>query len=196
MQTGLPLMRALWLHYPHDLEAVKLGDQYLWGRDLLVAPVTASGVTQRKLYLPEGNWYDFWNNERYTGKRMVTRSVDLATLPLFVRAGAILPLDPVRQYTAQKVSGPTNLRIYPGANGGFTLYDDDGQSLGYRDGSDSKTAWIQFRWDDAARRLTIAPDARMKQWPGGSRTFTIELVGNPAKPKVVEFRGERMVVQL
>jgi alpha-glucosidase/alpha-D-xyloside xylohydrolase len=194
--TGLPLMRALWLHYPWDSEGVKLGDEYLWGRDLLVAPVTASGVTQRQLYLPEGDWYDFWTNEHCTGKRTVTRSVDLATLPLFVRAGAILPLDPVRQYTAQPVTAPTTLRVYPGSNGDFTLYDDDGQGLGYRDGSDSKTLWIQFRWDDATRRLTIAPDARMKQWPGGSRNFAIELAGNRAKPKVVEFRGERLVVQL
>jgi alpha-glucosidase/alpha-D-xyloside xylohydrolase len=194
--TGLPLMRALWLHYPRDPEAAKLGDEYLWGRDLLVAPVTASGVTERKLYLPEGDWYDFWTNEQHKGKRYLTRAVDLATVPLFVRAGAILPLDPVRQYTAQKKTGPTTLRIYPGANGEFTLYDDDGQSLGYRDGSDPKTVWIQYRWDDATRRLTIAPDPRMKQWPGGGRTFMIELAGNRAKPKLVEFRGVRMVVQL
>jgi alpha-glucosidase/alpha-D-xyloside xylohydrolase len=194
--TGLPMMRALWLHYPGDADAVKLGDQYLWGRDLLVAPVTATSVTQRKLYLPEGVWYDFWNNKRYSGKQMVTRSVDLETLPLFVRAGAILPLDPVRKFSAQKVTDPTTVRIYQGADGNFTLYDDDGQSLSYSEGTDTKTMWIQFRWDDATRRLTIAPDARMKQWPGGSRTFTIELAGEGAKSKVVEFRGERMVIQL
>lgn len=194
--TGLPLMRALWLHYPSDPEAVKVGDQYLWGRDLLVAPVTASGVKRRELYLPEGDWYDFWTNARHSGKRPMTLPVDLATLPLFVRAGAILPLDPVRQYTAQKVTGPTILRIYPGADGNFTLYDDDGQSLGYRDGTDTKTVWIHFHWDDSARRLTIEPDRRMKQWPGGGRTFTMELAGNGGKPKIAEFRGERMVVQL
>jgi alpha-glucosidase/alpha-D-xyloside xylohydrolase len=194
--AGLPLMRALWLHYPGDPEAVKRGDQYLWGRELLVAPVTASGASQRTLYLPEGDWYDFWTNTRHSGKRMLARAVDLATLPLFVRAGAILPLDPVRQYTAQAVAGPTTLRIYPGADGDFTLYDDDGQGLGYRDGSDAKTMWIHFHWTDATRRLTIVPDSRMKRWPGGARTFTIELAGDGRKGKSAAFRGERMVVQL
>jgi alpha-glucosidase/alpha-D-xyloside xylohydrolase len=195
--TGLPLMRALWLHYPDDPEAAKLGDQYLWGRDLLVAPVTTRGAKERQIYLPEGFWYDFWTNTRYTGKQTLTRQVDLATLPLFVRAGAILPLDPVRQFTAQKIDGPpATLRVYPGANGDFALYDDDGQSLGYRDGSDMKTVWIQLHWDDAARQLTISPDPRMKQWPGGNRNFTIELIGSNGKPKTAEFRGQRMVVQL
>lgn len=194
--TGLPPMRALWLHYPGDAEAVKLGDEYLWGRDLLVAPVTAKGATERKLYLPEGTWYDFWTNDKHTGKRELTRKVDLATLPLFVRAGAILPLDPVRQHTAEQVTDPTTLRIYPGTNGTFTLYDDDGQSLGYRDGSDTKTVWIRLQWDDAARRLTVEPDPRMKKWPGGVRTFMVETAGGGAKPKRVEFRGERMVVEL
>jgi alpha-glucosidase/alpha-D-xyloside xylohydrolase len=193
--TGLPLMRALWLHYPGDPEAVKLGDQYLWGRDLLIAPVTASRSTQRNLYLPEGDWYDFWTNTRHRGKRTLIRPVDLATLPIFVRAGAILPLDPVRQYTGQAVAGPTALRIYPGADGDFTLYDDDGQGLGYQDGSDPKTVWIRFHWDDAARRLTIAPDPRMKKWPGGSHSFAIELVADGAKRKQVDFGGERVVVE-
>jgi alpha-glucosidase/alpha-D-xyloside xylohydrolase len=120
--------------------------------------------------------------------------VDLATMPIYVRAGAIIPLDPVRQYTAQAVTQPTTLRVFPGADGTFTLYDDDGQSLGYRDGSDPKIVWLRFRWDDAARRLTVEPDARMKRWPGEVRTFTIEVVGSDAQPKPLEFRGERIAV--
>jgi hypothetical protein len=124
------------------------------------------------------------------------REVDLATMPLYVRAGAIVPLDPVRQYTAQAVTEPTTLRIHPGANGTFTLYDDDGQSLGYRDGSDAKTVWIRFRWDDAARRLTLEPDARMKKWPGGTRVFAVEAIGSDAQPKRTEFKGERVEVTL
>ena len=117
-------------------------------------------------------------------------------MPLYVRAGAIVPLDPVRQYTAQSVSGSTTLRVHPGANGLFTLYDDDGRSLGYRDGSDAKTVWIRFRWDDLARRLTVEPDERMKNWPGGARVFAVETAGSGATPKQVEFRGERVVVSL
>jgi alpha-glucosidase/alpha-D-xyloside xylohydrolase len=194
--TGIPLMRALWLHHPGDAEAVKRGDEYLWGRDLLVAPVTAKGATERKLYLPEGAWYDFWSNQKHAGKRELTRQVDLGTLPLFVRAGAIIPLDPVRQYTGQSVTEPTTLRVYPGANGTFTLYDDDGQSLGYRDGSDAKTVWIRLRWDDATRRLTLEPDERMKGWPGGVRVFTVEVAGSGGQPRRVEFQGKPVVVQL
>jgi alpha-glucosidase/alpha-D-xyloside xylohydrolase len=193
--AGLPPMRALWLHYPGDEEAVKLGDEYLWGRDLLVAPVVQKGATSRRLYLPEGAWYDWWTGEKAAGGRWVERPVDLATMPIYVRAGAVVPLDPVRQYTAQPMAGPTTLRVYPGANGAFTLYDDDGQSLGYRDGSDPKAVWVRFRWDDAARRLSVEPDGRMKSWPGGARAFTVELAGGDAKPKQVEFRGEPVIVE-
>jgi alpha-glucosidase/alpha-D-xyloside xylohydrolase len=194
--TGLPMMRALWLHYPDDAEAVKLGSEYLWGRDLLVAPVVEKGLKSRRVYLPAGIWYDWWTGEKVQGKRWIDRSVDLATLPLYVRAGAIIPLDPVRQYTSQPVSEPTVLRVYPGANGTFTLYDDDGQSLGYRDGSDPKMTWIRCRWDDGGRRLALEPDGRMKRWPGGVRVFSVEVVGSDAQLKRVEFRGGRVVANL
>ena len=159
---GLPMMRALWLHYPDDAEAVKLGNEYLWGRDLLVAPVVEKGAKSRRVYLPAGAWYDWWTGEKHEGKRWIERSVDLTTLPLYARAGAIIPLDPVRQFTAQSISEPTTLRVFPGGDGDFTLYDDDGQSLGYRDGSDPRISWISVRWDDRARTLTAEPDERMK----------------------------------
>jgi alpha-glucosidase (family GH31 glycosyl hydrolase) len=201
--TGLPFMRALWLHYPTDPEAVKLGSEYLWGRDLLIAPVTEKGATSRRVYLPAGVWYDWWNNSRLVdqiqnqnGGTWVDRPVDLATMPIYVRAGAIIPLDPVRQFTAQDVTGPTTIRVYPGADGDFTLYDDDGNSLGYRDGSDPKTVWIHFHWDDAKHRLTAEPDARMKQWPGGVRSFAVEAVGSSGKPTSLEFRGSATSVAL
>jgi alpha-glucosidase (family GH31 glycosyl hydrolase) len=194
--TGLPPMRALWLHYPGDEEAVKLGSEYLWGRDILVAPVVEKGVSVRRLYLPAGVWYDWWTGEKVAGGRWIERPVDLATLPLHVRAGAIVPLDPVRQFTAQAVSEPTTLRVFPGANGEFTLYDDDGLSLGYRDGSDPKTVWIRIQWDDANRRLTLEPDERMKNWPGGARVFTVEAAGSDAQPRRVEFRGQPVGCEL
>jgi alpha-glucosidase/alpha-D-xyloside xylohydrolase len=194
--TGLPPMRALWLHYPNDAEAVKLGDEYLWGRDILVAPVVEKGATVRRLYLLEGTWHDWWTGKTVAGKQWIDRPVELATLPIYVRAGAIVPLDPVRQYTAETVTEPTTLRVHPGANGNFTLYDDDGQSIGYRNGSDPKTIWLRFHWDDAARRLTLEPDPRLKKWPDGSRIFSIEIAGSNAKPKRVEFRGERVTVDL
>ena len=153
--SGLPLMRALWLHYPHDPHAVARGDEYLWGRDLLVAPVTAPGATERTLYLPEGPWYDFWTNDLHAGGSEITRQVDLATLPLFVRAGAILPLDPVRQCTGESTNEPTTVRVYTGRDGEFRWYDDDGASLDYLSG---EFTWIRLNWDDGQRRLTIEPD--------------------------------------
>jgi alpha-glucosidase/alpha-D-xyloside xylohydrolase len=190
------MMRALWLHYAGDAEAVKLGDEYLWGRDLLVAPVVGKDAKSRRIYLPAGTWYDWWTGEKVEGKQWIERPVDLATLPLYVRAGAVIPLDPVRQYTSQSTGEPTTLRVYPGANGTFTLYDDDGQSLGYRNGSDTKTVWIRFRWDDSARRLTIEPDKRMKKWPDSVRVFSVEVAGDGSQPKRVDFHGKRVQMKL
>lgn len=124
-----------------------------------------------RLLLPDGPWFDWRSGEKFEGQRCVARRVDLETLSLDVRIGAICSLDPARQFTAQTASGPTTLRIQPGGNGAFTLYDDDGRSLGYRDGSDARTTRIKFRWDDAKRALTIPADMRMKRWLGGVRAF-------------------------
>ncbi|MCX6629523.1 MAG: DUF5110 domain-containing protein [Candidatus Solibacter sp.] len=151
-QTGVPVMRALWLHYPEDATAVARGDQFLWGRDLLVAPVVEQGATARKVYLPRGAWYDFWNGERVDGGREITRPVDLETLPLYVRAGAIMPMGPLKQYTAEKVDGPISVTVYPGANGAFLLYEDDGNSFNYRQGE-----WmgLQLAWNDVRKALSV-----------------------------------------
>jgi alpha-glucosidase (family GH31 glycosyl hydrolase) len=151
-QTGMPVMRALWLHYPDDATAVARGDQFLWGRDVLVAPVVEQGATARKVYLPRGAWYDFWNGERLEGGREISRTVDLETIPLYVRAGAIVPMGPVKQYTAEKVDGPITVTVYPGANGTFLLYEDDGRSFEYRRGE-----WmgLQMAWNDARKALSV-----------------------------------------
>src|SRR5262249_52512940 len=151
--------RALWLEYPKVPEAVSLGDEYLWGRDILVAPVVEKGATSRHLYLPPGTWYDWWTHEKLDGGRWIDRPVDLATMPLYVRAGAIVPLDPVRQYTAQPVSAPTTLMVFPGVDGSFTIYDDDGTSLDYRK---DITLWTDLTWDDKDRTLTIQRESRSK----------------------------------
>jgi alpha-glucosidase/alpha-D-xyloside xylohydrolase len=191
--TGIPPMQAMWLHYPDDAVATKLGDQYLWGPNLLVAPVVQKGATTRRVYLPAGQWYDWWAEPPATptaGGTWITRPVDLGTLPLYVRAGAILPLDPVRQYTAQAVDEPTTIRIYPGAVGSFTLYDVDGHTLGYQNGSDERQVWIRFDWNDTKRRLTIAPGPQ-KAWPVGTqRAFNVALVGDAVQMRRVEFQGE------
>jgi alpha-glucosidase/alpha-D-xyloside xylohydrolase len=188
--SGLPPMRALLLDYPNDPQAVALGDQYLWGPSILVAPVVEKAATMRKVYVPAGPWYDWWTHEKVVGGRSIDRPVDLATIPLYVKAGAIIPLDPVRQYTAQPTTGPTTLRIYPGADGEFTLYDDDGHTQGYLDGSDPQTQWIAITWDDARKRLTLRPDPRMRQWPTGlTRKFAVQLVPG-SDEKMIDFKGE------
>lgn len=159
-QTGLPIMRAMWLHYPDDATAVARGDQYLWGRDMLVAPVAEQGATSRRLYLPKGAWYDFWTNERMEGGREITRAVDLETIPLYVRAGAILPFGPLKQYTDEQVDGPLEFHVYSGADGEYLLYEDDGKSFNYRKGE-----WmgIDLRWNDRTRVLSmkLAPGSKM-----------------------------------
>jgi alpha-glucosidase/alpha-D-xyloside xylohydrolase len=190
--TGLPPMRALYLHYPKDAAAVKLGDEYLWGRDLLVAPVVEKGALFRRLYLPAGSWFDWWTGEKLTGGGWLERPVDLATLPLYARAGAIVPLDPVRQYTAQSVSEPTTLKVYSGADGEFVLYEDDGVSFDYlRD----RATWTRIRWDNRRRILSIEPDARSKIGPASARNFDVLLVPDGTRQSLM-YRGLKVEARL
>ena len=189
--TGLPLMRAMWLHYPNDVRARSIGNQFLWGRDLLVAPVFTKGATSRDVYLPSGEWYDWWTNEKTSGGRTVARRVDLATMPIYVRAGAIVPVDPVRQYTSEVISEPTTLRVYRGADGQYTLYEDDGISQEYVNG---RGAWTRIAWNERARQLTLEPGA-----PSGStnlvteRTFKVQLLPEGIV-KEVRYTGRRVQV--
>jgi alpha-glucosidase (family GH31 glycosyl hydrolase) len=159
-RSGLPVMRALWLHYPDDPAAVLRGDQYLWGRDMLVAPVVEKGATSRRVYLPKGDWYDYWTGERHTGGVEIVRAVDLETTPLYVRAGTILPLDPVRQYTGEPTSDPMEVHVYPGADGAFLLYEDDGRSFNYRH---DEWMGVEMFWNDRAHvlRLNLTDGSKM-----------------------------------
>jgi len=158
--TGMPVMRALWLHYPDDARAVACGDEYLFGRDLLVAPVVEKAATTRQVYLPRGNWYDFWTGELVEGGREISREITLEIMPLYVRGGSILPLGPVKQYTAETVDQPLSISIYPGSDVSRLLYEDDGISFDHRKGN-----WmgIQMAWNDARRSLALdlAPGSRM-----------------------------------
>ena len=146
------MMRALWLHHHDDPQAVARGDQFLWGRDILVSPVVEKGATSRRLYLPRGAWFDFWTEERLEGGREIDRAVDLETMPLHVRAGAILPMGPVKQYVDEPVDGPLTVVVYPGADGAFSLYEDDGKTFDYRKG-----AWMRMAmtWNDATRMFSV-----------------------------------------
>jgi alpha-glucosidase/alpha-D-xyloside xylohydrolase len=173
-QTGMPIVRALWLHHPDDPIAVARGDQYLWGRDILVAPVVEKNAASRRVYLPGGSWYDFWTSDRVDGGREIERAVDLGTMPLYVRAGAIVPMGPVKQFTSQQVDGPLTVTIYPGADGAFDVFEDDGRSFAYRQGD-----WmgLSMRWEDRARRLTLAltPGSRLR--PPAARPIEVRVAG-------------------
>jgi alpha-glucosidase (family GH31 glycosyl hydrolase) len=187
--TGVPVIRAMWLHYPGDPLAVARGDQYLWGRDVLVAPVVEQGVSERSLYLPAGTWYDFWTGERHEGGRDLTRKVDLETMPLYVRAGAILPLGPVKQYSGENVDEPLELRVYPGAEGSFLLYVDDGESFQYRKGE-----WmgIQMTWSDERRTLGLRLARGSRMLPPLERRMNIR-AGDAVRP--VLFTGRPLEVR-
>jgi alpha-glucosidase/alpha-D-xyloside xylohydrolase len=187
--TGLPMIRAMWLHYPDDAKAVATGDQYLWGRDLLVAPVVEKGASNRRVYLPRGTWFDFWTEERVEGGRDIDRPVDLETIPLYVRAGAVIPLDPIRQYSSEPVDGPTTLVVYPGADARSDWYDDDGASFEHKRGAFMR---IAMDWQDAARilRLSLAPGSRMIG--GAARLVDVRLAGT-ARTQSVRFDGAALV---
>jgi alpha-glucosidase (family GH31 glycosyl hydrolase) len=183
--TGLPVMRALWLHYPSDPNAVACPDQYLWGRNILVAPVVEKGATSRKVYLPQGAWYDFWTREKLEGGREFMRPVDLETMPLYIRAGTILPLGPVKQHTGETVDQPFSISIYPGADDSFLLYEDDGRSFRYRRGE-----WMgaELQWADSRRVLTLrlasgsrmlAPSPRRIEVKLDSAVQTLDFDGRP-----------------
>jgi alpha-glucosidase/alpha-D-xyloside xylohydrolase len=179
--TGMPMMRSMWLHHPTDLKVRSIGDQYLWGRDLLIAPVYKKGATSRDVYLPAGKWYDWWTGKPETGGRTMQRAVDLGTMPIYVRRGAIVPVDPIRQYTGQKIDQPMRLKIYRGANGKYTLYDDDGISLNYLQGDSVQTL---IKWDDGAKTLKLEPGSKQT----ARRTFQVELIPDGVT-RLIQYSG-------
>ena len=189
-ETGVPMIRSLWLHYSDDPRAVERDDEYLWGRDILVAPVVEKGATSRNVYLPRGTWYDFWTEERVEGGREVQRSVDLETMPLYVREGAIIPMGPVKQYTAQKVEGPLTLTVYSGADGHASLYEDDGTTFDFERGESMR---LLFHWHDSERRLSLslAPGSRMLS--SAPRTIEVRLASSGER-RSVTFRGDPVSV--
>lgn len=191
--TGLPIVRALCLHAPNDPIAAGRGDEYFWGPDMLVAPVAEKGATTRNVYLPKGAWFDFWTNEKIEGGQEINRPVDLATIPLYVRAGAVLPMGPIKQYSDEPTDEPTTLIVYPGVNGSGNLYDDDGKSFDYRGGiTANKTSNVMMQWREAGRELTLrlipitAPLRRFNvRLAGSTKVQTVTLGGNSDTTVVV-----------
>ena len=188
------MFRALAMDFAADKNVWNIGDEFLFGKSLLVAPVIEpmytkvisgegrnvvrqadfSTVKSRKVYLPKGaDWYDFWNNQKHTGGQTVERQAPIDVMPLYVRAGSILPFGPTVQYAGEKPWDDLEIRVYAGADGSFVLYEDEFDNYNYENGQFSE---ITFTWDDSARTLTIAD--RKGTFPGMlvRRTFRVALI--------------------
>jgi len=168
-ETGAPFMRALFMDFPNDPIVADLRDEYMFGPAFLVAPVTEQGATRREVYLPSGaDWYNYWTNQRVQGGQTIKVDAPIDTLPLFVRAGSILPLGELVESTnqAQKIA---KVRVYPGADTEFVLYEDDGKTYAYEKGESKIT---RLRWNDASQKLT---HEGAKAW-AGSDSEILEVV--------------------
>jgi alpha-D-xyloside xylohydrolase len=149
-QTGAPYMRALFMDFPHDPKVADLRDEYMFGPAFLIAPVTEQGATSRAVYLPAGaDWYNYWTSQRLHGGQAVQVDAPIDTLPIFVRAGSILPLGDAIESTSQ-VQKIAKVRVYPGADAEFTLYQDDGTTYAYEQGDSRIT---RLHWNDATHKL-------------------------------------------
>jgi alpha-D-xyloside xylohydrolase len=199
-RNGYTVMRPLVMDYRQDDTARNIGDQFMFGPALLVAPVTDPGVDTARVYLPQSTWYNFWTGEKLSGGKFTTLPAPLETLPLLVRAGSILPLGPFLEYSDEKPADPIELRVYPGADGDFTLYEDDGVTYDYEKGA---YATIPIHWDEAKQTLTLGP--RQGSFPGmlTRRTFRIVWAApghgtgvNPTEPadKTIEYEGQALTI--
>jgi alpha-glucosidase len=133
-RTGIPLMRPVWLDYPKDEAGYGDDRDFLFGPDLFVAPVTTEMTDAEEIHLPPGNWYDFWSTEKHSSKDQISLHPALDELPLYVRAGTILPMEPLVQSTSEKPDGPLEVRVYPGSDCHGYLYQDDGHTFQYEKG--------------------------------------------------------------
>ena len=161
-QTGAPFMRGLFMDFSDDPKVADIGDEYMFGPALLVAPVTEQGRTERQVYLPAGtDWYNFWTNARIHGGRTITADAPIDTIPLFVRAGSILPLGTPVESTNEAQTIAT-VRVYPGADGDFDLYTDDGTTYAYEQGASELT---HLHWSGVSQKLTVS-GAKLKAAQG------------------------------
>jgi alpha-D-xyloside xylohydrolase len=168
----------------------------------MVNPVTEPGATKRHLYLPKAKWYDFWTGAAQDGGVAIDSTAPLDKLPLYVRAGSILPIGPEVQYAAEKPADPMEIRIYPGADGDFSIYEDENDNYDYEKG---EYAVIPLHWDDSTGTLTIGD--RTGSFPGmmSTRSFRIVLVrdghGTGEAPisspdKTAQYSGKQVTLSL
>ena len=185
------MMRALAFDFRDDPKVLRITDEYLFGRAFLVAPVLEAGATKRKVYLPgQGGWFDFWTGAREAGGQMVDADAPIEHMPVFVRAGSIVPLGPVKPYADAPSNEPIELRVYPGESGTFALYDDAGNGYGYEKGEYSL---IRLGWDDRRRILGFRP--REGSYASLSH-FRVVCGSTPSISRDVSYSGTAMHVVL
>ncbi|HVW04056.1 MAG TPA: TIM-barrel domain-containing protein [Vicinamibacterales bacterium] len=175
---GYTMMRPLVMDFRSDALARNVADEYMFGPAFLVSPVTSYKARSRQVYLPSGTaWFDFWTGRQTQGGRLITADAPYDQLPVFVRAGSIVPVGPDQQYIGETPSSSLTLYVYTGANGQFSLYEDDGLTYGYERGQLSR---IPIAWNDGTRTLTLG--ARTGTFPGmlSSRTFNVIVVSADA----------------
>ena len=212
-QHGNTMMRALVMDYANDSNAVARNDEYMFGRNLLVKPVTDPMYTykdQQKrghlifpdvkkaaapvdVYLPAGNdWYDFWTGSRHTGGMTIQRLCPIDIIPVFVKAGTILPWGPAVQYSSEKPWNDLEIRIYPGADGTFTLYEDEGDNYNYEKGAFTE---IPFSWNESTHELTIGTRRGHYRGMLKNRQFRVVVIGQQGE-HTVRYKGNSVKVQL
>ncbi len=169
---GYTIMRPLAMDFRADEKALGISDEYLFGPAMLVAPVTEAQATSKSVYLPSGaSWVNFWTGEKFAGGNTVNVSAPPEQIPLFVRAGSIVPLGPVVQFAGEKPADPLELRVYRGADGAFTLYEDEGDSYRYERGVH---ATIPISWNEEKQTLTIGK--RTGKFPGMLEKRSVHVV--------------------
>ncbi|AUB38219.1 malZ, alpha-glucosidase [Nostoc flagelliforme CCNUN1] len=171
--TGAPILRPLLYHFPNDLKTYSLYDQVLLGASLMAAPIYRPGVEHRAVYLPAGTWYDWWSGDRYEGPIHILAHAPLERMPLYVRGGAIVPMQPVRQYVDQAPLDEIRLRIWPG-NNEYQLFEDDGQTNEYLDKKFSLSTISVFA---ESNQTVVEIGARVGEWTPPPREVIVELVG-------------------
>lgn len=212
------MMRALVMDFPKDKDALNINDQYMFGKSFLVSPVTEamyikgtkpsyvedfSTIKTKETYLPKGaEWYDFWTGQKFTGGTKVTKETPIDIIPLYIKAGSVVPIGPSVQYAGEKKWDDLEIRVYPGANGEFVLYEDENDNYNYEKGSYST---ITFSWDDRKKTLTISD--RKGTFPGilDNRKFNIVIVNDgkgvgentvDKADKEVIYTGKKTVIKL
>ncbi len=169
-ETGAPFMRGLFMDFGDDPKVADIGDEYMFGPALLVAPVTEQGVTSREVYLPAGtDWYNYWTNEKVHGGHSITVNAPIDTIPLFVKAGSIIPVGAPVEST-NEVQTIAKLKVYPGSDANFDLYNDDGTTYDYEQG---KMELTHLHWSEAEGKLIHTGAS----FPGENEKNLIEVIG-------------------